>query len=392
MNRLRDVRGCNYLPMALTSHAVPLGWLSAGGDPATGLPVEGKDGFFSLTHLRCDLDMIKRSGFNSIRALDGFISYLANPADFLNNLRVLCDELYARRMGISYQVWSAVPAGAGSQGSPLLGAQSLATAATAANVSLESVVWSLAESYQVTAAAATPPNERQVSFWPAPMASAEWDTQGAYAAWADTSYKAKVAAYLTAIGTLFRTGTPRLVLDSFDLCNELDVWWIGSATRKANTLSFMRTTYDGLRAAFGDSFDCTVGFAGDTIALTLEVMAQGVPLTHYSFHSYDRAAIVAYAPQVAAAAASAGLPAQCTEFFRPDVDYDGTMTDYMDALDSAGVSGYMWCYIRNSHFPPVDGIVRPDKAAKLVKLKERYGFATVQPRNDARVKRWTGAV
>jgi len=392
MNRIRDIKGCNYLPMAKRSQDVTLAWLPVNGAPATGLPTTGSDGVFSGSLLRSELDAIKLAGFNSIRVLGSFMSYYINQAGWRQVLDILVTELRARRMGLTFQVWSGIPSGSAALaidvgGGPFLrGAQFLVEISSYLPSTLLSTHWSLADAFTASQSAITPANERWVSFWPEPFASVEWDTQGAYASWADTKFKAAVTNYLTDLGAFFSRGAALEVLDSFDLYNEPNVFF-ADATRKTNVSSFIKTTHDLIRAQFSNPINCTVGWAGSGSGLNRPLIAAGVPLTYMSFHTYARSTL---STAISEAVAEAGeLPTLITEFYDTRID-SGLIAGYLDVLDAAGIKGYMWCYLMNGHWPALDGVVRGDGTAATLLQNQSLTHSTVNSADDNRIRRWTG--
>jgi hypothetical protein len=386
MYPIRSIRGCNYLPMARTSHNLSLSMLSPHGDIKTlQFPTANRDGFFDINHLRTELLQIKRAGFNSIRFWGDFTGWYCSPVDYINNMRKLCDELMELRIGMTYIVWNSIPEGSAATGT-IIGAHTLLTGAADNQSNVLAGLWALSEAYQLTAANVIPSDQRFTSHWAAPMSAIEWDAQGAYTAWA-TPFKSSVNAYLDAIGDLFANGVPARVLDSFDLYNEPDSFY-GNPTRRTNVEAFIKVTHDRIRARVSNPLTCTVGFAG--VGKMNALLALGIPLTYYSVHNYARANTASI---LGSALAETPLTTVAlTEFYHTQFDADGDLTVYMDALDAAGAPGYMWCYMQNNHYPTLDGIVQAAKPSKLIRFGEKYGHCLMRPRDDGRIRRWTGLV
>lgn len=390
MNAIRNIRGCNYLPFARTSHNLSLSMLPVHGKPTSGFPTVGADGFFDIVHLRTELDQLKRAGFNSIRLWGSYMSWYCDQAGYLACLYTLCQELHARRMGMTYLMWNAISEGIAATGSLLSGAYTLTTGAAGAASGVLSGLWSLAEAWQTNTTLVVPflpPNERYTSHWAEPMTADEWDTVGAYATW-PTAFKNSVNAYITTIGRFFAQDMPATVLDSFDLYNEPDSSYGSYPALKAMILAFAKVTHDLLRAQLPNPIQCSVGYAG--IGHMTETLAAGIPLTYYSIHNYGKTTMASVLATALAETPQLKQMVVC-EFYDTRVDFDGDLRLYMDAMDTAGASGYMWCYMQNNHYPTLDGIVKADTPSKLIKLGTPYGHVCVRPQDDARIRRWTGA-
>lgn len=389
MNSIWNIKGSNYLPMTRTSHMLPLSMVPVRGNPASGFPNNPNDGFFSLPNLQAELDEFQRHGINSLRVLGSFMSWYIDPTGFLQCMQILARECYARRIGITYQVWSAVPHGYAVTLGATVGAQGLISSAGYSASTLRANLWTGAETYQ-TLAGALPTDARATTFWAEPLAGAEWTTQGAYGAWADTTMQAAVGRYLVDIGQFFANDPyGKLVFDSYDLYNEVNVFYSISATVKTNVKAFILATYTALRAQHANAPECTVGWAGSFTGLTQELWSMGVPLTYLSFHCYDR---VNCASLIATAKTEAGrYPVMITEFHDFRNGDEGNYSAYINAIIAAGIPAYSWCILRSNQYNPiVDGLVVAGPQSKVIKLNETYGHIVCNAADVAALHRWTG--
>lgn len=359
-----QLRGCNYLPFASTSHCLHLAWVSL-ANPTAGRPTKptsvssGGDGFFWASHLRDELNVLQGVGFNTIRLWGSFLGYLVNPTQYIANLKVIAQECNSRGIGISYVLFNQVPAGFATAGGSAL---SIASGVGYSPNAILYSLWTLSDAWQsLGLGAGTPQNmpsgEQDLNHWPEPMTEAEWAAAGRYGEWSNTTFQGLVGQYVRAIADFFANDADGMTAyRSTDLYNEVNLAF-GNATAKAALLDFM-TKVAAVMAEIQPAFCPTIGWAGNPQQFIEEMSLLGFVPAYSSSHAYAYTAtdnefqtiggiFAGTATQAATGPSGASIPSVMTEFYVVP-ENSGQMSRYFSAL--AGHGGQSWCYIQNNAY------------------------------------------
>ena len=413
-----SIRGCNYLPMATSSHCLHLALVPLRGEFWT----DTQGGFFWEPHAAQEIAVLADVGFNAIRFWGSFTGWCADPDGYLASLKAYCALLRAQGMRMNYILFNAIPAGAAAAG---LGARDLLVAASYSPATLKTVLWTLCDTWNTVAAATypLPTDEVDVTHYPEPMTHLGWLDQGRFGEWSDTTFQTLVGQYVRAMAQFFaQDEDAAAAFLSYDLFNEMNLQYapnnIPNATLREYLLDFIGQCGKTIRELH-PSAAFTVGWAGNPTDLTTELLRRGCVLDYLSGHSYNYevstpaaheqewANIAATMAQAKAEADVLGVPLVWSEFFVLP-ENDGEMSRYLDPLTALGAGGFTWCYLRNNAYragPKLfDGIANCDTPAKQIR-RDMYGnawsdgwsdgwggsalrFTVEYPVDDAAVRAW----
>lgn len=355
-------RGTNFLPMPSMSHSLPLAWLPLVDDGA-GRPDKTKGGFFYRPHLQLELDQHASVGFNVLRVWGDWGAWCADRAGYLESLRVLCAEMNARGLGMTYILWNGVPAGHGVNASM----RQLLVAANYDPSSLRSLLWTLADTWNSPGGGAPPgmpSGELDTSHPPTPLNATEWIVSGRFGEWTDRRSQELVALYVRDVCTFLRQNADAAqCVKSIDLCNEANVL-MSDATGRENVLDWLAQTWHLVKSVH-PAIPCTVGWAGGgnaqgaTNNRHAQLAAKGVRLSYLSMHHYSagtdegfailRTLIDACKAEAAAAVGPAAAPLQVVVSECIVMPQDGGQVHrYLEEFQRQGIGAQVWCYIANN--------------------------------------------
>lgn len=392
------LRGTNYLPMPGLSDNLHLAWLPPNGQVVR--PTVGVDGYFSLRHLRNDLDRMRYSGINNIRLWGSLVSWLANQAAYTQILTAIAAECAARNMTVTYVMWNAIPAGFAATGSLIDSKDAIASAGTAGSAML--AFWALTAGWLAHAnyPVGVPAGDGDLTHIMEPLKTSAWTTQGYYADWSDAFLKASVASYITAMANFWH-GPGRPAFQSYDLYNEPDA--IFNGTVDPYIKNFIVETYNRIAAVHPDP-ECTVGWAGDSATLSPAIMVappadvsrplSGVPLHYFSLHNYDGAGpFLTAVLATSAAAARYGKQVVVSEFYDAG-QQGGLLSGYLSTIFFSNAGGQIWSYIGDNAYRSggvlLGGVVLPDQVAASVRFDSDLSYRTVNIFDDIAFRNWTG--
>ena len=276
----RSMRGTNWIPGHATwGHCLHL-WAQPMSDPRAPRPTT-KDGFFHPDIIAAELDELASVGFNNVRVRGSLMGWIIDPAKYLASLGYVCRALRARRMGLTYELWTSTPAGfaAFAIGSD---AQSMTAASGYDGGALRSSFWTLCNGWQITNSANIPANQLDLSHWPEPLSGVGWLAQGRMRDWTDARFRDLVVGYVHAIADA------QAVHDSIDLYNEPDVVFSpggSTALQRARIKDAVTEFIAWCGVAIRRAFPAAQFTIGGT-SVWRDVVARGCALQYVSAHYY----------------------------------------------------------------------------------------------------------
>lgn len=346
------LRGVNYLPSCATwSDSLHLGWIpfSAGGDR----PQTNVDGYFHLPFFSAEMDILEDVGFTNLRCWLSFLSWCADRSGFMRTLKDMCVDLRARGMTMTAVLWSPIPAGFAT--APGTSSQFILALSSYDPATVKANLWSVSAAWQVSGAPpGRPAGEVDLTHFPEPAAGSGLLELGEFGFWTDTRTQKLVSGYLQDVAQFFADDADgQAVFLSYELFNEANVLYSGSALKRQRALDLIAQTWSLLRLHH-PSMRSTVGWAGAAAGLTTELARRGVALDYLSAHGYafnandeDFAAIEANIMACKSEADALSLPLVFSEFYVVP-ENNGQMQRYLDILSRAGAGGQVWSFLGNN--------------------------------------------
>ena len=354
-------QGANYLPSTTNGICNALSLLSADPNRLVGT--------FDALQIEAEIAKFAEADLRVLRIFPSFYGWLADSADYMANLKSLCQSCANHGVRITYVMWNTTS----NVFFPMY--QFVDPAMSMTDSGLLTALRLVATTYSMNPNRA-PLNVVRDQFgdpWQWVLLDEPSNElfdppfDGVMASWPN-NLGAKCEAYVDAIGGFFANDPDgRAAYASYDLFNESDCCNLTLASEaELYRMTYRRLARQHAIVPGSPAPEFTAGFADyrNTRANHDFLVSIGVKLTYLSYHCYEaRPLFTDVARDNALVGAQLGMPVVCSEFYdRNRPGHLGSLGGFCADLNSFGIGATMWGYLATNiiiEVPAPQGVIPP---------------------------------